>query len=341
MFVTISIFYYNGNYKQITYKWGMMNMKQKIRTLIILTTFVSLTIHIINKLLIAMSTAKGLLIKSDNQYYEWRFGKIRYTKKGSGTPILLIHDLDCGSSAYEFHKLANELSKTNEVYSIDLLGYGLSDKPNLTFTNFMYVELINDFIKNIINRKCDVITSGNSSSIAIMTCHNNPEAINQLIFINPQSLFEINKIPSNQTKLLKILFETPLIGTFIYNLLTTKFSFKKTFSTQYFYDRTLISELDIQNYVESSHTHGANSKYSFASYISKYTNINILHALKEINNSIYIISGDELEDSDITIENYIYYNNAIEYANIHKTKKLPHLERTHDVLTHIQTWIHS
>ena len=49
-----------------------------------------------------------------------------------------------------------------------------------------------------------------------------------MIFINPQSLYSQNQIPSKQTKFLKIIFETPVIGTFIYNILNTKHIFEKT-----------------------------------------------------------------------------------------------------------------
>ena len=314
-------------------------MKHKIKTFSILTLATLVTIHLINKILFGLSTVKGLLIKSENQYYEWRFGKIRYTKKGSGNPILLLHNLTCGSSIYEFHKIIDDLSKTNEVYALDLLGYGLSDKPNLTYTNFLFVEMINDFIKNIIGKKTDIITSGDTSSIAIMACHNNPEIINRMLFINPQSLYEINQIPSKQSKLLKFLIETPIIGTFIYNIISQKSSIKNSFTSSYFYDPTLIDDNDITHYLESAHTQGYQSKYSFASYISKYTNINILHALKEINYSMYIIGGKEIDTIDTIIDNYTYYNSSIESTVVKRTKQLPHLESPHDTLVQIHTFL--
>ena len=70
---------------------------------------------------------------------------------------------------------------------LDLLGYGLSDKPNMTYTNYLYVQLILDFIKNVIGEKTDIVASGDSSSIAIMACHNDPESIRNVILLNPQS----------------------------------------------------------------------------------------------------------------------------------------------------------
>lgn len=314
-------------------------MKQKGKAIIMLTGLVTVSIHIINRIEYSLATVKNVLACPDNNYYEWRFGKIRYTKKGSGTPLLLLHDLSVGSSSYEFSKLIDTLSKNHEVYAIDFLGYGLSDKPNITFTNFLYVQLITDFIKNVIGRKTDVIASGDSCPIAVMTCHNNPEVFEKLIFINPQSLYQLNQIPSKQTKLLKLLIDTPILGTFIYNMLTTKASFEKTFQETYFSNPYHIEEKDILSYFEASHTPDYNSKYAFASYLGRYMNINILHALKEINHSIYIIGGEDKEDNHTIIENYIYYNNAIEAAFIEGTKQLPHMEKPKDVLEQLEMFL--
>lgn len=314
-------------------------MRHKFNTIFTLTTLSAITIHIINKITCSISTVKNKLAGTENHYYEWRFGKIRYTKTGNGTPLLLIHDLLPGSSQYEYHNMIHELTKNHEVYAIDLLGYGLSDKPNITYTNFLFVELINDFIKTIIGRKTDIIASGDAAPIAIMSCHNDSNTINKMIFINPQSLYQLNIVPSKQTKALKLLLELPILGTFIYNLLLSKEKLEKEFKENYFYDSSLIKEDDIDAYLESSHISDSSSRFSFASYIGKYTNINIIHAIKEIDNSIYIIGGKDKNDIKTIIDNYIYYNMSIEYSYINNTKHFPQLEQPEELLKQIELYI--
>lgn len=314
-------------------------MSQKGKTIIALTGLAVVSIHVINRIQYSLSTSNNVLGCSENNYYEWRFGKIRYTKKGSGSPVLLLHDLTVGSSNYEFHNIINFLAKDHEVYAIDFLGYGLSDKPNMTFTNYLYVQLISDFIKNIIGKRTDIIATGDSAPVATMACHNDSEFINRMIFINPTELYDLNKIPSKKTKALKILFEVPIIGTYIYNTLTNKKAFEKTFAEKYFYDPYKIQEKDLLAYVEASHTSDHNSKFAFTSYIANYMNCNIIHALKEINNSIYIIGGKEKDNIQTTIDNYMYYNSSIESVLVEKTKHLPHLEKPESVLKHIALYL--
>lgn len=56
-------------------------------------------------------------------------------------------------------------------------------------------------------------------------------------------------------------------------------------------------------------------------------NINILHALTEIDYSMYIISGMERTNAGAITENYLKYNGAIEHHYIENTKQLPQLEQ--------------
>lgn len=314
-------------------------MNQKAKTAIVLTTLVTGAIHVINRIQFTNSVAKNLLAYKENHYYEWRFGKIRYIKKGSGTPLLLLHDLSIGSCSYEFNKMIDELSTNHEIYAIDLLGYGLSDKPNMTYTSYLYVQLISDFVKNVIGRKADVIATGDSAPICVMACHNDPEIFNRMIFINPQSLYKLNQIPSSQTKTMKLIMETPIIGTFIYNLYTSKTGFEKRFQNEYFYNIQKINDKDISSYFEASHRNDYHCKYVYASYLGRYINTNIIHALKEINHSIYIIEGKNKEESDVIVQNYVYYNNSIESVFIDKTKHLPHLENPGEVLAQVKMFL--
>ena len=311
-------------------------MNKKIIAAGVLSASSITSIHVINRLHHFLCTSENLLSCSENLYYKWRFGKIKYDKKGKGSPLLFIHDLTVGSSSYEYHRLINNLTDNHEVYTLDLLGYGLSDKPSITYTNNLFEQLITDFIKNVIEKKTSVVATGSAVPFVIMACHNNPEFFDKLIFINPQSLYSQNQIPSNQTKFLKLLFETPIIGTFIYNILNTKHSFEETFSNEYFYDRSRIKEKYILNYMEAAQLSGYSAKYSFASYVGRFMNTNIIHSLKKINNSILMIGGANKKDIETTLENYLYYNSSIELEYIPETKHLPQLESPDKILEQIK-----
>ena len=109
----------------------LMSWKKALTITTILTGATSVGIHLINKAIHISATIDHLLSSSSETYYDWKFGKIFYTKQGQGTPLLLVHDLTTSSSEYEWKNVIKTLAKTRTVYSLDLLGCGRSDKPNL------------------------------------------------------------------------------------------------------------------------------------------------------------------------------------------------------------------
>jgi hypothetical protein len=68
-------------------------MKQKIKTGILMTALAVGSLHIVNRCAQAFATVKNLLDKHKGAFYDWRFGQVYYTKIGSGSPLLLVHDL--------------------------------------------------------------------------------------------------------------------------------------------------------------------------------------------------------------------------------------------------------
>ena len=152
-----------------------MKSKNKIITAVLLAVGAATGTALVNKYIKVSATSKKLLSHPEPSIYKWRLGDIYYTKKGDGKPILLIHDTLPGASGYEWSEIEEKLAEDHTVYTVDLLGCGRSDKPGITYTNFVYVQMICDFIRKIIGQKTDIIASGFSSSFVIMACHNEKE----------------------------------------------------------------------------------------------------------------------------------------------------------------------
>ncbi|MDD3361334.1 MAG: alpha/beta fold hydrolase [Hespellia sp.] len=303
-----------------------MKTKGKIITLTMLTAATTGAIYVLNKARELADTAESIFSGIDGEYYNWRFGKVFYTKQGSGKPILLIHDLNATSSHYEWMNIVNDLSKTNTVYAIDLLGCGNSDKPNLTYTNFLYVQLINDFIKNVIEEKADIIATSESSAIAIMACTNNAELIDRIVLVNPVSPISLAKNPTKRSTIVRDLINLPIVGTMLYNILIRRTTVENDFRTKYYYNPDNITDKLISTYLESSHIGESHSKYLYASIVSKYTNTNIMQSLNNMNNSIYIIVGNGNPENVLAADQYQNQVPAIEIVSMENSKLLPQLE---------------
>lgn len=305
----------------------MLGWKKRLGLIATFAGTVIGTMHIINKVFSYIATADDYLDENSYEYYNWRFGKIAYKKKGKGSPLLLVHNFDVCSSTDEWKNIENECAKTNTVYSIDLLGCGCSDHPVLTYTNFLYVQLITDFIKHVIGEKTDVIVSGDSSSFVLMATANDENIINRIIMVNPQNLISLAKVPTKRTKLIKYLLFAPVIGTFIYNMKVNKRTISENFVSNCYYDQNAISEKDILTCFEASHKDKGRSKYLYACQKSRYTNANILFCLSKLNNSIFIIAGNGNPENILSANQYQNQLPSIEIIEINNTKQLPHVEK--------------
>lgn len=316
-----------------------MNRRHKFLNICIFSSLTLLTMAGMNKLIFVTSTMKEILNRKKALTYDWRFGTIHYTKQGVGTPLLLIHDFIPGSSDFEWKEIIKALSKTHTVYTLDLLGFGRSDKPAITYTNYLYVQLVTDFVKNVIGRRCDVITSGSSAAIAVMACRMDASLFNRMMFISPDALADTGKAPSKRTKTRKLLLELPLIGTFAYNMLVNRWNIEADFKNKYFSDSCNVTTQIIEAYNEAAHLRGSNSRYVYSSLKGNYINFSISHALSEINNSIYIVNGSDTKDYKKIEKEYQKQNASIETNVVLHAKHFPQLENPSALLEHCRIFL--
>lgn len=310
----------------------MKNHKHKLITISILFTIATGIVYFINRFIFATATLKQMLKSTANNYYHWRFGKIFHKKKGTGSPLLLIHDLTVYSSSYEWNSLIDKLSENHTVYVLDLPGCGRSDKQKLTYTNYLYVQAITDFIKNVIREKTDVITSGFSATFILLACHNENDLFGKILMINPPAPGTLNKAPGKRSKLCKFVLEIPVFGTLIYNMITCQNNIQLLFTEQYLYNPFSIKPEWLDTYYEAAHKGMSNSKYLYSSIIGRYTNNSISHAIKELNNSLYILEGQGEENKQDVLNQYTDYNSAIETFVLKGSKHLPQLESPEQLL---------
>jgi len=281
---------------------------------------------VINKIIFFYSTMKKMLVSEESFFYEWRFGNIHYIKKGQGKPVVLLHDLNPVSSVYEWKNMTDRLAENHTVYALDLLGCGHSDKPRMTYTNYLYVQMLNDFIREVIKGKTDVITSASSCAIALMACHVEPSLYHKLMMINPEAPGSLAKVPKFYHKLYKYMIEIPVTGTLIYNIRTAFLSIRRTFVRKYYHQASLVRKDDIRAYHEAAHTGGSSSKYLHASIYSRYTNIPVYQAVKNSNLSMVIAGGEYVRDIEETMKIYTDLNPSIETVMIKGANYMPQLE---------------
>lgn len=68
-------------------------------------------------------------------------------------PLVLLHTAERGGSSYEWHKVIEQLAQHYRVYALDLLGFGLSDHPNIYYSSETYTTLYQDFLTKVCSKQ--------------------------------------------------------------------------------------------------------------------------------------------------------------------------------------------
>src|ERR1051326_8261059 len=136
-----------------------MKVKGKLLTAGLVVGGVLGTLTAVNKLTESMAGELNTVLTGEERRYPWKYGDMFYEVKGArdAKPLLLIHGFGPGASSYEWRKNVDALAQQFRVYTLDLLGYGLSDRPNIDYTAETFTDLISDFLKEVIGKPTVVV----------------------------------------------------------------------------------------------------------------------------------------------------------------------------------------
>ena len=314
-------------------------MKKSTKCILFTLGASAAAIYTYNNFIEKTASQKNLLSDKDGSYYEWKYGNVFYTKYGSGSPVLLIHDTDACSSSIEWNKVITKLSKNHTVYAIDLLGCGRSDKPAMEYTNYLYVQMMQGFINDVIQEKASIVASNISASFVIMTNHIDATLIDKIVLINPASLKQMDTIPDDVTKAKKTIVQLPFIGTFVYNIMNNMQHIDTSFRTRYVSKPQLISSAMEDVYYEAAHKNGSNGRFLYSSLLGNYVNNTITHAVKSLTTPTLIIGSVEMKKYALALDDYHKVNENIDIIRITNGSLYPHMEIPEKITSLIEDFI--
>jgi len=151
----------------------------------------------------------------EQKTFDYHGFKINYYEKGQGPPVLLLHGF--GASAYSWRFIIPPLAAAHRVITMDLKGFGLSDKPaDGHYAVADQAEMVADFIRR--QDLNDLVILGHSmgGGVTLMTYlkmkETDPGRLKKLVLIDsagyPQKLpwfIWMAKVPGLNTMLGKML----------------------------------------------------------------------------------------------------------------------------------------
>ncbi|MCZ7569428.1 MAG: alpha/beta fold hydrolase [Ardenticatenaceae bacterium] len=207
--------------------------------------------------------------------YSWRRGRICYQVAGaeSASPLLLVHGIYATASRWEMRKLHEYFQATYRVYTPDLLGFGLSDHPAIRYDDELYIQLVADFVRDVVGRGTAVIASSLSGSFVIAAAAAQPDRFGPLVLIEPVGLRHLAREPGAFADLVSALFRSQVLGEFLFNLLVSTPSIRWFLRRQGYLDPLFITDEVVR--VQYDLSHQPNARFAPAAFVAGALNRNV------------------------------------------------------------------
>lgn len=223
--------------------------------------------------------------------WTWRGHEIFATVAGTGPPIVLVHGIYAGASSYEYRRLFPLLARTHRVVAFDLLGCGLSAKPNLRYSAELFTEQIIDGLEAFGNVPATLVGSSLGGAFAIRAAARAGARVDRLVAICPAGLAGVlDAEPGPGGGALTGAVRTPLLGESLFNLLASRPSLRWFLENQAYADRASVTDEVLDHYYAVTHLPGA--RYVPAYFVGGGLNCNVARDLPFVEAPVLVCWGE-------------------------------------------------
>lgn len=246
------------------------------------------------------------ILGGEPRVFQWKDGEIVYRTGGAnhtGPPILLVHGIGAGVSSFMWRKNFDALAQDFRVYALDLLGFGLSEKPaTAPYSADLYVDLLADFIGEVAERSAHIVAASLSGAYSVRLAAEHPELVRSLVLVSPTGTDNLRARPGVAGAAFYGLLQSPVLGTSFYNVVASERSIRDFASKQLFYDRRRVTERLVAHHYATSHLPGA--QFAIAAFLSGYLNTDIRESFSQITQPVTLVWGrqDEVNPIDQAAE---------------------------------------
>lgn len=281
----------------------------------------------------------GARLPVEPSMWEWRGHKIALYQAGSpeNPPMLLLHGHHAAASALEMGRPFSSFAEDYSVFAPDLLGYGLSDRPNIEYNSDLYVDLIKDLLRDVIGKPAVVIALSLSSAYAIEVAAANPELLDRLVLICPTGVGSLSK-QSAGGKVLQEILKMPLLGEALYNALASHVSIQYYLAQQSYYDKSLVTPALVEEYYRTSHVPGA--RYAPAAFVGGALYDDVSEAWARVETPTLIVWGAEAKMTPVSdAAPFLATNPRAELEKIEASGLMPQDEQPEQFANVVGAWL--
>jgi pimeloyl-ACP methyl ester carboxylesterase len=265
------------------------------------------------------------LLGGEEGWMTWRGHRLAYTVRGDGPPLLLLHSVGLWSWSYEWRHNLDALARAYTVYTLDLLGFGRSDRPQLHYTPRLYLALVADFARQVVQAPVALVGAGLSGAYAVESAAADPACFPVVVLVGPPGLTRLRDRVSAADGASRQFVGAPIIGTAAWNARVTRSALRRQLLATYARP-DLVTEERLEVALATTHQPGA--KFAPAAWQANQLNLDIRGALRRLQQPTLLVWGAQAEGSPAE-ESFGYraLKRGLRVAILDRAGDLPHDER--------------
>lgn len=220
-------------------------------------------------------------------FVPWRGYRLARYSAGSGRPALLIHSINAAASAFEMRGPFAGLQDSCAVQALDLLGYGLSDRPARRYSAEEYVDQILTVL-GIAGGPTDLIASSLGAAYAITAAARRPELVRSLVLVCPTGMRQLANPPGPTGEAAYRLLRSPL-GRALYAALTSRAGVRLFLGSQAYHDQTAITPATLEGFYRTCRAPGA--RYAPICFLANLLNCSVRDSFPRLQLPVLLVWG--------------------------------------------------
>lgn len=275
------------------------------------------------------------ILPGEAHIYRSQQGHIFYKTLGddNAPPLVLLHAPAIGASAYEMRKIIGALAQQYHVYAPDLLGFGLSDHPNIDYSAGIYIDFCHEFLTKVVQRPATILACGLSCNYAVITAKRFPEICEQLILISPLALFAGEQV---RQRLLAALLALPIVSFFLYPIMATRLVLRFALSRNVTPSQGQVVGADVDYLYATTHQFGA--EHAPMALLTEKLAVDASHEFDTLDQPMLVIWGARALHNARSIAGKHSLPEHAEIALIQDAGKSVHEEFPAMIVENIREW---
>ncbi|SDX12131.1 alpha/beta fold hydrolase [Thiocapsa roseopersicina] len=155
----------------------------------------------------------------------WRIAYYADTSVG-GRPLVLVHSINAAPSSFEVKPLFEHYRSQRPVYSLDLPGFGHSERRPAGYTPELFADVLKQFLEQVVVQPADVVALSLSAEFAARAIGSKPRSVASMALIAPTGFSQ--RVPPGPGfgRIVHPILKTPGLSQALFDLVASKRSIR-------------------------------------------------------------------------------------------------------------------